>query len=67
MSKRIFSNESATIPVQNSLNNVPNDTINNTSALVSVMAKRRTGDKPLLEPMLTQVTDAYMRHYGEMS
>ena len=28
------------------------------------MAWRRIGDKPLSEPMLTQFTDAYMRHYG---
>ena len=31
------------------------------------MAWRRTGDKPLPEPMLTQLTDAYMRQSGEMS
>ena len=31
------------------------------------MAWRRIGDKPLSEPMLTGVTDAYMRHKGEMS
>ena len=31
------------------------------------MAWRRTGYKPLSEPMLTQITDAYMRHQGEMS
>ena len=34
----------------------------NTSVLVQVMAWRRTGDKPLSEPMLTQFADAYMRH-----
>ena len=28
------------------------------------MAWRRTGDGPLPEAMLTQFTDAYMRHYG---
>ena len=27
------------------------------------MAWRRIGDKPLSEPMLTQFTDAYMRHF----
>ena len=31
-------------------------------ALVQVMARRRTGDKPLPEPTLIQFTDAYMRH-----
>ena len=39
----------------------------NESALVQVMAWRRTGVKPLPEPMLTQFTDAYKRHSGEMS
>ena len=28
------------------------------------MAWRRTGDKPLPGPMMTQSIDAYMRHYG---
>ena len=36
--------------------------IDNKSALVQVMAWRRTGDKPLPEPILTQFIDAYMRH-----
>ena len=36
------------------------------AALVSVTAWRRTGDKPLPEPMMTQSTDAYMRYLGEM-
>ena len=31
------------------------------------MAWRQIGDKPLYEPMLTQFTDAYMQHKGEMS
>ena len=33
-------------------------------ALVQVMASRRTGDRPLPELILTQFTDAYMRHRG---
>ena len=37
------------------------------SMLVQVMAWRRTGDKPLSEPMLTQFIDAHMRQQGEMS
>ena len=40
--------------------NVPKGPIDNKSALVPVLAWRRTGDKPLPEPMLTQFTDAYM-------
>ena len=31
------------------------------------MAWRRVGDKPIIEPILTQFTDAYMQHQGEMS
>ena len=41
---------------------VPKDPIINKSALVQVMAWRRSGDKPLLESMLTQFTDTYMWH-----
>ena len=36
--------------------------IDYTSALVQVMAWHRTGEKPLPESMLTQFTDAYIRH-----
>ena len=36
--------------------------IDNKSALIQVMAWRRTGVKPLPEPMLAQFTDVYMRH-----
>ena len=41
---------------------VPEGPIDNKWALVQVMARRQIGDKPLPEPMLTQFTDAYMRH-----
>ena len=33
------------------------------SALVQVMAWCRSGDKPLLEPMMTDTTDAYLHHF----
>ena len=46
---------------------VPKGPLDNESALVQVMAWHRTGDNPLPEPMLTQFTDPYMRHSGEMS
>ena len=36
--------------------------IDNKPALAQVMVCRRTGDKPLPEPMMTQFTDAYMQH-----
>ena len=41
----------------------PKGPIDNKAALVQVMAWRRTGDKPLPEPMPTQFTEAYMRHW----
>ena len=45
-----------------SLKFVPMGLINNISALVQIMAWRRSGDKPLSEAMLIQITDANMRH-----
>ena len=48
-----------------SLKFIPKGLIDNESALVQLMARRRRrGDKPLLEAMLTQFADAYMRHKG---
>ena len=60
--KCIFLNEKVRILIKISLKFVPKGPIDNESALVQVMAWRRTGDKPLPEPTLTQFTDAYMRH-----
>ena len=40
----------------------PNGPIDNYSVLFKVMAWRRTGDKPLPQPLLTQFTDVYMWH-----
>ena len=60
--KCIFVNEKFYISIRNSLKFVPKGPINNKSALVQVMAWRRTGAKPLPEPMLTQFTNAYMPH-----
>ena len=65
--KGIFLNETDKIQIQISLKLVPRSPINNKSALARVMAWRWTGDKPLPEPMMTQFTDAYMQHQGEMS
>ena len=65
--KCIFLNENDRIPIPISLKFIPRSPIDNKSALLQVMAWRRTGDKPLPEPMLIQFTDAYMRHKGEMS
>ena len=46
---------------------VPKASIDNNSALVKIMAWCWIGDKALSELMLTQFTDAYMRHQREMS
>ena len=58
----IFFNENGRIPIQNSLKYVLRSPIDNKSSLVQVMAWRRTGDKTLPGPMMTQFIDAYMRH-----
>ena len=56
--------EKARISITFSLKFVPKGQINNISALVQIMAWRRPGDKPLSEPMLTPLTDAYVRPLG---
>ena len=60
--KCIFMNEQFRILIRISLKFVPKDPINNIPALVEIMVWRRSGDKPLFEPMLTQFIDAYIRH-----
>ena len=59
--KCIFLNENNRIPVQMSLK-FASSPIGNKTALVKVMALRWTGSKPLPELMMTQFTDACMRH-----
>ena len=59
--KCILVNERFCILIRISLNFVPKGPIGNKSTLVRVMTWRRTDDKPLPEPMLTQFTDAYLR------
>ena len=64
----IFLNENDDrTPIQISLKYVPRSPIDNKPAMVHVMAWRRTGGKPLPEPMMAQFIDAYLRHQGEMS
>ena len=58
----IFLSEDDKIPIQISLKPVARSPINISPALVQVMTWRRTGDKPLLVPVMIQFTDAYMRH-----
>ena len=50
--KCILLNENGWIPIKISLKFVPKRRINNTPALVQIMAWRRSGDKALSEPMM---------------
>ena len=59
--KFIF-NESVWISITISLKFIPKGPIDYKSALVQVVAWHRTGEKPLPESMLTQFTEAYIRH-----
>ena len=59
---RNFVNAKSYILIRISLKIVPRGPIDNNPALVQIMAWRRTGVKPLSEPMPTQFTDAYMRY-----
>ena len=45
----------------------PHGPFNNIPALVQIMAGGRSGDKPLSEPMMAHVADAYMCHSASMS
>ena len=53
--KSIFLNENVRISIQISLKLVPQSPINNTTALVQIMAWLRPGDKPLSEPRLVSL------------
>ena len=64
--KLIFLNENMQISIQTSLK-FPRGLINNIPALVQVMGCRRPGDKPLSEPMMASVSDAYLRHSASIS
>ena len=59
----IFMNEEFCISIRISLKLiVARGQIDNMPALVQVMAWRRIGDKPIPEPKLNQLSDAFMRH-----
>ena len=58
----IFLYENGRIPIQISMKYAPRGLVDNDPALVQVMAWRRTGDKPLPEPMITKFNDVYMQH-----
>ena len=53
--KHIFLNENVRISIKISLKFVPKGPINNNPALVQIMAWRRSGDKPLSEPMIVSL------------
>ena len=53
--KRIFLNKNAKISLKISLKYVPKGPINNTPILAQIMAWRRSGDKPLSEPMMVNI------------
>ena len=53
--KRIFLNENFRISIKISLKFVPKGPINNNPALVQIMAWRRSGAKPLSEPMMVSL------------
>ena len=65
MFKSICLNEKFLISIQIPLKFVPKGQIDNKSMLAQVMAWHQTGDKPLSKLMLTQITDAYIRHCRE--
>ena len=48
------------ISIKISLKFVPKGLIDDKSALIQVIARHWTGDKPLPEPMLSQFIDTYM-------
>ena len=54
--KCIFLNENVRISIKISLKFVPMGPINNIPALVQIMAWRRSGDKPLSEPMMVSLS-----------
>ena len=65
--KRIFLSENIITSIKISLKLVAMVQINNTPALVQIMAWRGPSDKPLSGPMMVCLTDAYMRHSASMS
>ena len=63
--KRTFLNERALFLIIISLKFVPQGRIDNSPALVLILAWRRIVDKPLSKPMLTRLTDIYAALGGD--
>ena len=57
-----FFNENDGILIQISLKFVPRSQVENTPAVLQVMAWHWTGNKPLHETNMTQFTDAYVQY-----
>ena len=53
--KCIFLNENIWLSIKTSLNFVPKHQINNIPSLVQIIAWRRSGDKPLCQPMMASL------------
>ena len=60
-------NENVWISIKISLKYLSKGQINNHITLVQMMAWRRSGDKPLSEPMVAEFADAYMHHSASMT
>ena len=65
--KWIFLNENAWIVIKISLKFVPNGPINTIPVLVQIMAWRRSGDKPLSEPMMVSLQTLTRPQWVKMS
>ena len=65
--KCIFLTDSWYFDIQISLKCVPIDPVSNGSTFVQIMARCRTGDEPLSEPLRLSFADAYIRHSASIS
>ena len=63
----VFLKKNIWISIIISLKLIPKVPIDNTPSLVQVMSWRRTGHKPLSEPIVAEFTDAYICHSALMS
>ena len=61
---RYFENEN--MRFSHSLKHFPWGLIDKKSSLIEVMVWRRTGDKPLPQPKMTQFNDAHTRHQASI-
>ena len=65
--KYIFLNENCYFIFKFHLKFVPKCLIDNKLTLAEILACRRSGDKPLPEPLMALSTDTYMSHLALMS